>query len=749
MGLEWLIFPHTFRTFRDEYWSRAVLRIGRDNPSYYADLFSEADLEETLFAASHVNRAVEELTEGENARATQGHAGALNAFHAGRSLRITGIHLFSRKLAKLSRDLEQLFSTPVNINLYLSPASGKKALSRHFDTHDVFVMQLFGRKGWRLYGPPVASPLEFLPLLARESLREMKQYRLKTETRIREDVPSQLAEEFVLDPGDFLYLPRGFWHEAETEPGGISCHATVGILPTTYSDLLTLALAKAATSEPKLREQLPIGFATHADARDEVTFAVSGILSRLQHKVDAPAALSELANIFYRDRRNSVENTLLRPVQPSELESVRPESWVHEREALILGVDENLTPPQFVFGLDRFQIEASFVEACRFMCLQQSFTPAMLPGDLTADQKVLLVKQLIAENALLLSEEKKRQTKSGALRESLSGWVPCDLRVEEARVEWVLLDKEGLKEPFFEQTVRRRRLENPTAIRQTDLDALLQLHQDLPPAGFIFHVSRCGSTLLANGMRASQDSIVVSEPQPISDALASSEESAQNGQVPLRTRLLQALMAAYGQKRNPREHSLVVKFTSWNLLYIAEIRKLWPKVPCVILIRDPLEVAVSCLAKPPGWLRLNFESASKSRASKIFIRDEVIRTPEAICAHVLRKFLQIAAIQADALCRVLDYEDLDAATIARTAQFFNIPLSLDNNSAALKATLSVYSKDPLAARPFRSDSEHKLASASEELRHEVERWAAPPYREIRRTVLPNKSFAFSSEAASV
>ena len=59
------------------------------------------------------------------------------------------VHRFVPAIAKLKSALEQMFSFPININMYLTPGTGK-ALGKHYDTHDVIVLQIAGKKKWKL-----------------------------------------------------------------------------------------------------------------------------------------------------------------------------------------------------------------------------------------------------------------------------------------------------------------------------------------------------------------------------------------------------------------------------------------------------------------------------------------------------------------------------------------------------------------------------------------------------------------------
>lgn len=80
----------------------------------------------------------------------------------------------------------------------------------------------------------------------------------------------------------------------------------------------------------------------------------------------------------------------------------------------------------------------------------------------------------------------------------------------------------------------------------------------IQPTGFIFHISRCGSTLLANALKTANQVLVVSEPRPVTETLL--------------------LRLPSGGADEPEK--LVIKFTSINILAMRQMRTWWPDVPC-------------------------------------------------------------------------------------------------------------------------------------------------------------------------
>ncbi|MBB2899974.1 ribosomal protein L16 Arg81 hydroxylase [Kineococcus radiotolerans] len=127
------------------------------------------------------------------------------------------------------------------VNVYVTPP-GAQGFKPHHDTHDVIVLQVDGRKHWTIHPPAVELPLKSQP-----------------STQLGPDPVGGRppAIDTVLEPGDALYLPRGWLHSARTTEDR-SIHLTVGLLATTWADVLTDAVASAGVADVALRRALPL-----------------------------------------------------------------------------------------------------------------------------------------------------------------------------------------------------------------------------------------------------------------------------------------------------------------------------------------------------------------------------------------------------------------------------------------------------------------------------------------------------------
>ncbi|MEQ3551937.1 cupin domain-containing protein [Pseudonocardia nematodicida] len=160
---------------------------------------------------------------------------------------------------------------PVQANAYVTPPSSQ-GFSAHYDVHDVFVLQLAGRKQWRIHAPVHTDPLRDQP---------WNDHAAAVAARARDDAPDI---DTVLEPGNALYLPRGWLHSA-TALGDVSAHLTVGVHVVTRFALVE-ALTALVASDERLRASLPLGIdvadpeqlAPHLDAvRDALLGAVRDV----------------------------------------------------------------------------------------------------------------------------------------------------------------------------------------------------------------------------------------------------------------------------------------------------------------------------------------------------------------------------------------------------------------------------------------------------------------------------------------
>ncbi len=199
----------------------------------------------------------------------------LEHFAAGATVVLQALQFTDRTYAELSTNLALELDHPVQVNAYLTPPA-ERGLDIHFDFHDVVVVQLAGRKRWRVW-----------PALPRS------QRPVKRGPPIRQPSPAELDDvilDRVLEPGDCLAIPRGLPHAAETTDVE-SAHLTIGIMALTWTRVLRDLIDDVATGSA-LADRLPFGSlgglgAADRPHPDEALATLAGRLAdhRLRHAV--------------------------------------------------------------------------------------------------------------------------------------------------------------------------------------------------------------------------------------------------------------------------------------------------------------------------------------------------------------------------------------------------------------------------------------------------------------------------------
>ena len=310
----------------------------------------------------------------------------------------------------------------------------------------------------------------------------------------------------------------------------------------------------------------------------------------------------------------------------------------------------------------------------------------------------------------------------------LKGWLPSDLKTQPPSVTWMEFGSMPLAQPFFEDSALKLRLGFPPAKElKTEIEAILATAGQLPtvtPDGLIFHVSRCGSTLVSNALRLGESTVVVSEADAITNLLvpyaATTIAYPLDQWLPLQAKLLDSLATIFAHYRTGRKERVIIKFASWNIFSWPVIRSIWPNVPCLILIRAPIEVMISNLSQSIGWMKHKTYPLDEQSVTQM---DEV-----EYCARIIGKLCEAGIQLSDGHSQVLDYEYLNRSTIRDAAAFFGVQLPADER---LDRVLRVDAKDPRQRRVFNEDRQQKQQKATESMRRAVLQWASKPYAELR------------------
>ncbi|HWI00914.1 MAG TPA: cupin domain-containing protein [Propionibacteriaceae bacterium] len=300
--------------FANDYWGRqALLSRAGELPGGFAELLDSEAIDELVsergLRTPFLRVAKNGSTLAEKAFTGPGGVGATIAdqvsddklvrlFADGSTLVLQALHRVWPPIIDFCQRLATELGHPVQANAYVTPPQNQ-GFSNHYDVHDVFVLQLEGAKRWVIHSPVLEAPLRDQPWNAR-----------------KEQVQARAAErpliEAVLEPGDCLYLPRGFLHAAKAL-GGVSTHLTIGVHSWTRfalaDDMLRQALQTVAR-DPEIRRSLPLG----------VDFADPGPVSRdielVRHSLIGALEAADPVEILGTLRRNVRGTQRAAPIGP-------------------------------------------------------------------------------------------------------------------------------------------------------------------------------------------------------------------------------------------------------------------------------------------------------------------------------------------------------------------------------------------------------------------------------------------------
>jgi len=303
-------------------------------------------------------------------------------------------------------------------------------------------------------------------------------------------------------------------------------------------------------------------------------------------------------------------------------------------------------------------------------------------------------------------------------------WLPTAIvpTPQGAAVSWAHFAGEPLRQSFFESSARVacglpiNRLLNKRSTLQSLIDTSAP-DDALMPDGFIFHMSRCGSTLAAQMIAALPGAVVASEAAPIDRAVQLNHQIA-GLPLDIHVRVLRAIVAAIGRNRTGDERHYVIKLDAWHIKALPLFRAAFPDTPWVFMYRDPLEVMVS-QKRQSGMMAVPGEIQPDTFATN---------SEDSVLAHGANVLGQICRSAVDGMAGgggiLINYNEMPGAVPERMLPHFGMAIDAADRAAMQDATRQdVKSKD----RTFVPDGADKRAEATPDVRAVVDQYMAAPY----------------------
>ena len=369
------IEPTEKQDFLENVFERKPLAVARDEPGRYDDLLSLEDVERMLCAGGLRHPAFRLVKAGERLELTDYATDiswrpapftgtidvprALSAFAEGATVVLQALHHTHPPLAAFCRALEVELDRPVQANAYFTPRDSQ-GLPVHHDTHDVFCLQVSGHKRWLVYEPALELPL--------------RNQRYRPEL----DEPGEPVLDLVLEPGDLLYMPRGWLHQALTSDTD-SLHLTIGVNAYTWLDAVRDAL-ETCSDDVEFRRSVPADGVLTAD-----------LLNELERRLE-PADVTRRRRLkFVRTRRPVLDDGLseLRAIDSLTLETLL------ERRPTVLSEFDDGT---LVFEGKAITVPPQALSELRAITVADGpFQAIDLPGELDEEGRLVLLRRLIRE----------------------------------------------------------------------------------------------------------------------------------------------------------------------------------------------------------------------------------------------------------------------------------------------------------------------------------------------------------------
>jgi hypothetical protein len=268
-----LLAPVSVLQFLEAFRARKRLHIGASEPTRAETLFSWRDID-TVLSAHMLEENVKIMRDGVRVAplfytSNEGKQFDVRALHdllpQGASIVVDDVERWVPRIRQLSAAIEREMGIRTESNAYLSFFRGG-AFKPHWDYMDVLVVQVYGRKMWRVWNAEIPNPVGMAG-------------RGKVNTSVTPD------QEVELGPGDVLFIPRGEPHAAAVSAGR-SVHLTIGLHSYTGIDFL-VHLRKLAAKDPLLRMDLP------RHSSDEQASAHEASLKHRLHRLIDAASMSQ------------------------------------------------------------------------------------------------------------------------------------------------------------------------------------------------------------------------------------------------------------------------------------------------------------------------------------------------------------------------------------------------------------------------------------------------------------------------
>lgn len=388
-----LLFPIKTDIFFKEYWDQHPLIISRKKQNYYSDLFAMKDIDYLIAFNQQSDKEIGVFQHGKpsidyylHSWITSNNSFSINqlydAYDQGNTIKLQDLQNSWKPIAILCRNLERIFNFKVNVNMYLTPKQSQ-GLAPHFDTQDVFILQIEGAKHWRIYDSFLSLPLD------------------KDRQVVPKEKISAPLHEICLIAGDLLYIPRGYVHEAFTSDYS-SLHLTVAIYPFRLADLISSALTLVSQQNVSFRKSLPVGFLKQDETITSLKHQFEELLELLLNSAKVEEAVHQLGKQFVGQMVSLPDGHF---TQIDDLKTIELDTIVKKRDGVLCYIFKEEDSVSIQFPGNKVNGPSYIEPALCFIADSTEFTIRSIPNHLSEDGKLVLVRRLIKEGLLMIVQK--------------------------------------------------------------------------------------------------------------------------------------------------------------------------------------------------------------------------------------------------------------------------------------------------------------------------------------------------------
>lgn len=325
MTLAQILHPISIATFFKEYYEQKHLVIRKKNKEAFKNILTVEDLDKMFYSVSNhhpqfrlADNSSDEVPDPKTYTVKNSDLidpiKFVKSFRTGATLVMSNLEHKIAGCRSLTNEFEAFFKHRTQTNIYLTPKDAQ-GFATHYDSHDVFILQFEGSKNWRIYN-------NAMPLADKSSAFVKEGF-----------VPGPIEDEFTLEQGDVLYIPRGIVHDAYCTHEN-SGHITTGLLGKTWAEHLGELLLERSKNHIALRRFTKF-HEVNGVSYEQEKIEVVKTLKQLIHQLEQD---EELIDDFYSRQKSISKGHLL---QMLDIDAINKTSKIRLTEKHKMRISKN------------------------------------------------------------------------------------------------------------------------------------------------------------------------------------------------------------------------------------------------------------------------------------------------------------------------------------------------------------------------------------------------------------------------